>query len=140
MQTKQEIIDRNENHSKKKTIKVNARQEIKMQYTLETLPNISEFIKKQINFDILQKDAGIYETDFIGDSDFTIGISYENNDAGDAAYVYNVFAGKEWTKNNKLFGGEYINIPQTGNEKDPLPKTVIDEIAKILTTTEYEKH
>ena len=108
-----------------------------MKFTLETLPNISEFIKNQIPFNELKKGEGIFETDFINNSDFTIGVSYETNDDGEEVYIYNVFAGTRYIENNVIFGGEYINIGETGNKEDILPVSVINEIIDVLLSIEY---
>jgi hypothetical protein len=99
-----------------------------MKFTLETLPNISEFIKNQIPFNELKKGEGIFETDFINNSEFTLGVSFEDNDDGEEVYIYNIFA-----------GDEYINIAETGNKENITPNAVIDEIIDMLLKIEYEE-
>lgn len=98
----------------------------KIKFTLETLPNISDFISAQIPFKEMIKDNGIYETDFINGSNMSIGVSFETNDDGEEVYIYNVFA-----------GDNYINIDEAGNKENIMPDSVINEILEKLLSIEH---
>lgn len=81
-----------------------------------------DFINKEISFDKIIKNEGIYETSPIGNTDISIGVSYEGVNDEEDVYIYNVFA-KE----------EYINIGNRGDNNDKTPVLVIDEIRTVLS-------
>jgi len=75
---------------------------------------ILEFINKEIFFNELIKNEGIFQTNTIeniDNSDISIGVSYEDDDNGEE---------------------EYINIGNTGNKENKTPISVIDEIISTL--------
>jgi len=86
---------------------------------------ILEFINKEIFFNELIKNEGIFQTNTIeniDNSDISIGVSYEDDDNGEEVYIYNVFIDED----------EYINIGNTGNKENKTPISVIDEIISTL--------
>lgn len=80
-----------------------------------------DFIMKNIDFQLLVKNRGIYEFQISGDK--SLGISYEDIKEDDnhvkAVYIYNLFC-----------GDEYINISSYGTRDNLIPDKLLDELAK----------
>lgn len=110
----------------------------------KSLKEIADFIKKEIPFNEMIENSGIYETNVIvrnieKEYDITIGVSYEDSnrigepyelESGEKLekwYYYNVFAGKEYVD---LLGD------CVGRIEDKLPTSVLiairKEISKLL--------
>lgn len=87
-----------------------------------TIEEMKQFIKKNINFNELKKNKGIYE--FIIENNKSIGISYEDIDDKKDVFIYNLFV------NN-----EYVNINGEGTKENPLPDNILKEL-----TQEFNKY
>lgn len=85
---------------------------------------ILDEINKDIPFNNLIKNKGIYETRTLANSSISIGLSYEDEDEKEV-YIYNVFV-----------EDQYINISGRGNKKDILPDAVINEILSEISDIE----
>lgn len=90
-----------------------------MEVIIKDSLQILSFINKEISFDKLEKDKGIFETNPIN-GDISIGVSYETEEGKDV-YIYNVFD-----------GSEYINVYNRGTMECKVPKEVVEEIKDIL--------
>ena len=91
------------------------------------MENLKKIILSKIDFNSIVKGNGIYETSDIKAENgncISIGVSYEDLDDKNDAYVYNIFNGG----NN----GEYIYISETGDINDKLPSSVLIEMCNIL--------
>lgn len=80
-----------------------------------------DFIMKNIDFQLLVKNHGIYEFQISGDK--SLGVSYEDMKEDDnsvkAVYIYNLFC-----------GDEYINISGYGTRDNLIPDKLLDELAE----------
>lgn len=96
----------------------------------KTLAGISDFIKKEIPFDKIKKNGGVYETssiekDFFGD-DITIGVTYEDiewDESLEPRYYYNIFVGNKYID----LGEECIGYPH-----DEIPISTLTSIKKEI--------
>lgn len=74
-----------------------------MSFKEKSLIELTDFIKKEIPFDSMKKNNGVYETSSLGKSlsgnNITIGVSYEDyedNGSIREVYYYNIFDGEEY--------------------------------------------
>ena len=94
-----------------------------MQSKEKSLEEIKVFIKKEIPFDTMEKNGGIYESSSIGKDeyggDITIGVSYEENEEDGEFYYYNIFVGEEYID---VANGELVYLD------DKIPTSILSKI------------
>lgn len=87
---------------------------------------ILDIINKDVPFDNLMKNIGIYETRSLSsDLIISVGVSYEDDEDNKEIYIYNVF-----------IDDEYIHISETGTKEDRLPTAVINRILSEISSIE----
>lgn len=102
------------------------------------IEEITEFIKKEIPFDKMLKNCGIYETSPLAIDEnncaITIGVTYEDNlDFEEGISDYNNENHKEHYCYNIFIGEEYINIDNSIAYKNDLtPTSTVEELVREI--------
>lgn len=82
-----------------------------------TKDEMKQIIMEAVPFSKLKKNSGIYEFNMVGDK--SLGISYEDLEDLEAAYVYNIF-----------LGDQYANVSTRGTVDNPTPDELLEELVK----------
>ena len=81
-----------------------------------TKDEMKQIVMETVPFSKLKRSEGIYEFNMVGDK--SLGISYEDLEDLEAAYVCNIF-----------LGDQYVNVSTRGTVDNPTPDELLEELA-----------